>query len=359
MKNIFIFGYYGFNNIGDEAILEAIVGQFRQQMPQVTLTALSYKAAETADRYGIMAVSRNRFVEVFRSIKKANLVMSGGGSILQDVTSSRSLMYYLGIIFLAKVFGRKVAFYGNGFGPITRPLNRWLVRQLINQVDLITVRDEESRQLMQALGIQRPITVTADAAFTLPLLQGRVASDKSHEPKKVGISVRSWKNQSIYLPAVAACADLLAHSGYEVCFLPMQPPADTRVSEEIMNQMTQQAAVIKVDETPSAMIRAISEMDFIIGMRLHALIFAAIAGVPMVGLSYEAKITSFLKLVQQPCAGEVETLDKDQLINTVLAFLKDQEQHKLNLMKQRDELCRKSAQNAALIQNFLLKEEPS
>ena len=204
MKNVFLFGYYGFNNIGDEAILEAIVGQFRQQMPQVKLTALSYKAAETAEKYTILTVSRNRFFQVFRSIKQADLVMSGGGSILQDVTSSRSLLYYLGIILLAKVFGRKVAFYGNGFGPITRPLNRWLVRRMINQVDLITVRDEESRQLMQALGIVQPITVTADAAFTLPVLQGREETSDGQAPRKVGISVRRWKNQSGYIPAVAA-----------------------------------------------------------------------------------------------------------------------------------------------------------
>jgi polysaccharide pyruvyl transferase WcaK-like protein len=110
MKKVFIFGYYGFHNIGDEAILEAIVDEFQKVMPEVSLTALSYNAAETSRRYSIEAVSRNRFVEVVRSIGRSHLVMSGGGSILQDVTSSRSLLYYLGIILVGQNTGEKSCF---------------------------------------------------------------------------------------------------------------------------------------------------------------------------------------------------------------------------------------------------------
>ncbi|MDW7671224.1 MAG: polysaccharide pyruvyl transferase CsaB [Bacillota bacterium] len=359
MKKVFIFGYYGFHNIGDEAILEAIVAEFQKVMPEVSLTALSYKAAETSRRYSIEAVSRNHFVEVVRSIGRSHLVMSGGGSILQDVTSSRSLLYYLGIIFLAKILGKKVAFYGNGFGPITRTPNRWLVKHIINQVDLLTVRDEESREVMERLGISRPIHVTADAAFTLQILPESEPVQLDQVQRKVGISVRRWKNQAVYLPILAAFADALIEKGYTVFFLPMQPPADTQVSKELMNMMKYPAIILETGDTPHKMIQVIAGMDFLIGMRLHSLIFSAIAGVPMIGLSYETKITSFLKLVQQPCAGDVETLTYEQLTKTTDAFLVNQEEYRRKVKTHQQELKKKAAENALMIRSFLLEGEES
>ena len=350
-----MFGYYGYNNIGDEAILEAIIGQFREIMPDVKLSALSYKAATTSSLYGIHAVSRNRFFDVFRTITRADLVMSGGGSILQDVTSSRSLMYYLGIILLAKMVGKKVAFYGNGFGPITQPLNRKLVKHIINRVDLITVRDEESKRVMEQLGIHQPITVTADAAFTLSLLSDKSTVQKNVTKKTVGISVRSWKNQANFISAIAVCADKLAAEGYEICFLPMQQPSDAVVSRDIIRLMESPAEILQTAVTPRSMIQAISSMDFIIGMRLHSLVFSAIAEVPMVGLSYEAKITSFLKLVQQPCAGDVETITEEQLTQTITEFLANQDKYRDKLLIHKQTLHYKAVKNSEIIRAFLME----
>ena len=356
MKKIFIFGYYGFNNIGDEAILEAIVGQFKIMQPEMSLTALSYNAAETKRRYGIQAVSRNRFWDVFQSIRESHLVMSGGGSILQDVTSSRSLMYYLGIILLAKFCGKKVAFYGNGFGPVQRLFNRQLVKHIINQVDLITVRDQESKSVMEKMGIRRKILVTADAAFTLKSSENNETKIFSVQPgKRVGISVRKWKNQSNYLPVIAACADQLVLKGYKIFYLPMQPPGDSHVAQEAMALMQHEAQLVTVGDTPQEMIDLIAEMDFVIGMRLHALIFAAIAGVPMVGLSYESKITSFLKRVEQPCAGEVESLTYDQLMASVESLLEKKEYFQLKLMENQTDLRHKAMETTNMIREFLVE----
>jgi len=356
MKRVFMFGYYGFRNIGDEAILEAIVGQFREVMPQVTLTALSYHAEETSHRYGIEAVSRNHFLEVIRSIRKSDLVMSGGGSILQDVTSSRSLMYYLGIILLAKILRKKVAFYGNGFGPITRPINQYLVKYIINRVDLLTVRDDESCALMRQMGIHRPIHITADAAFTLTT-QSQKKLTKQQTPPRVGISVRRWKNQPVYLPVIAACADALICKGYEIYFIPMQTPSDTKVSAEIIEMMKGTASIIDTGDTPGKMIEFISEMEFIIGMRLHSLVFSAIAGVPMIGLSYEAKITSFLKRVEQPCAGNVETLTEEQMMNTLDDFLHNMEEYQCKVRLQQTILKDRAVENTKMVQAFLWNGE--
>lgn len=354
MKRVFIFGYYGFHNIGDEAILEAIVDEFREILPGIELTALSYNASETANRYQVKAVSRNRFIDVVKSIGQSDLVMSGGGSILQDVTSSRSLMYYLGIILLAKLLGKKVAFYGNGFGPIQRKTNRWLARLIINHVDLITVRDGESQQLMVEMGITKPIHVTADAAFTLNTNPDAVNREEAvKKERKVAISVRKWKNMQQYVPLLAACADSLAEQGYEIVMIPMQPPSDTRISEDIVRLMKHPAKVINEGKTPKEMIATIAEMDFIIGMRLHSLIFSTMAKVPMIGLAYESKITSFLKLVKQPCAGNVETMTLEDLQGTVDEFIKNKVTYQSNVLEHNRMLREKSTQNVLLVKSFL------
>ncbi len=360
MKRVFIFGYYGFHNIGDEAILEAIVEEFREILPDVNITVLSYNASETSNRYQIAAVSRNRFWEVIKSIKNANLVMSGGGSILQDVTSSRSLMYYLGIIFLAKLMGKKVAFYGNGFGPILRPSNQWLVKHIINYVDLITVRDVESREVMQQLGIKQPIHVTADAAFMLKTLNMDLSeSHRDLHSRKVAISVRQWKNKEQYVPILAACADELVQKGYEIFMIPMQTPSDRIISEEIILQMQSPAKIINSKPTPKEMIGLIAGMDFVIGMRLHSLIFSTIACVPMIGLAYETKITSFLKMVEQPCAGNVETLTLDDMMMTTSEFLENMDNYRAKISHYNHELKMKSAKNTLLIKSFLMEGDSS
>lgn len=355
MKRIFMFGYYGFNNTGDEAILEAIVEQFRKILPGVHLSALSYTAAETEKRYNIHAVSRNRFFQVIQSICKADLVMSGGGSILQDVTSSRSLLYYLGIIALAKLAGKKVAFYGNGFGPVSRPFNKALAKCVINRVDLITVRDEESKKLMESLGVHRNIVVTADAAFTLSGLS--MYEDVSDKQPTVGISLRNWQGKDHYTAMVAACADELVQSGYQVLFLPMQYPADVTISKEVASMMKMPAQVLEEKKDPKEMIAEMGKLDFMIGMRLHSLIFAAIAEVPMIGLSYESKITSFLKLVSQPCAGDVETLTEEELRKTVNQLIQEKVPYKNKLKEAKLELNQKAYHNATMIKEFIYRGE--
>ena len=103
MRKIFIFGYYGFQNTGDEAILQVILDQIKKNIPHARLTVLSYKAAETIKKYNVRAISRNKYISLIKAIKESDIIISGGGSILQDATSIRSLFYYLAIIYLAKV----------------------------------------------------------------------------------------------------------------------------------------------------------------------------------------------------------------------------------------------------------------
>ncbi|MGV8146115.1 MAG: polysaccharide pyruvyl transferase CsaB [Alkaliphilus sp.] len=312
---ILIFGYYGFQNLGDEAILQAIIEQLKSLSVENKITVLTYKAEDTKKSFDVNTVSRNDFRGLIKTIKEVDVVISGGGSILQDVTSSRSLMYYLTIILMSKIFSKKVMFYANGFGPINKGLNRIIAAYIINKVDVITVRDYKSKELMQAMGVKNNIIVTADATFSLKLLEERERGQLWDEigidntRKTIGISVRKWKKLKDYKKIIAKMGDYLSKLNYQIVFIPMQHPNDVEISKEIATMMESKSVVLEKKYTANELISIIENLEMLIGMRLHSLIFAAIAGVPMVGVEYDPKIKSFIDDFEQLSAGAVESLE--------------------------------------------------
>ncbi|WP_192930237.1 polysaccharide pyruvyl transferase CsaB [Alkaliphilus pronyensis] len=359
---VFLFGYYGFQNTGDEAILEVIVEQLKKSINDVEITAMTYKAKDTEDKYNIKAVSRNDFTKVLRAIKESDIVISGGGSILQDVTSSRSLIYYLAIVYVAKKMGKKVMFYGNGFGPVKNTINRRLAAYVINNVDSITVRDFESKELMKSIGVNKNITVTGDTAFNLQLLDQHLIDiilqqeDISKEKRLIGISVRSWKEEA-HKEVVAQIADYLNKMNYQVIFIPMQYPDDIKISYEIAAMMGTKAKILDKYYTPKEILSIISSFHLLIGMRLHALIFAAIALVPMVGLEYDPKINSFLKIVSQQNGGNVEKLDFIHLCTIIEGVLNNRESYIEKLKKAKEAMKQKTEMNLQILQQLVKEGE--
>lgn len=155
MVNILISGYYGFDNIGDESILRTLVSSLREHIPECSLTVLSHNPASTREKYGVEAVDRMSPVAILHAVKKCDMLISGGGSLLQDVTSSKSLHYYLSIIRCAEFFHKKVFIYSQGIGPIDRPGNRRAAAAALKRADGIVVRDERSASLLEEIGIAR------------------------------------------------------------------------------------------------------------------------------------------------------------------------------------------------------------
>jgi len=361
MKKVLLFGYYGYQNTGDEAILQTVIQQLRSALPDISLTVLTYKSEETEQKYGVKAVSRNRFIELIRGIKACDVVVSGGGSILQDVTSSRSLLYYLALIWLAKKMGKRVMFYGNGLGPITRFFNRHLAKHVLNQVDVITLRDFQSKEALHALGVKKAVDVTADIAFAMKPLEASVGKEiltaQGLHPEKrvIGISVRPWHGKERYKKVLAKTADHLQQLNYQVLFIPMQYPHDYHLSKEICALMKRPGVVLAHQYSPQEILTLIGQLDLLIGMRLHALIFSAIAGVPMVGLEYENKVKSFLQLVGQKSGGVAETLEEITLWATIEGVLQQEKKYREALSRVAADLHKKALHTRDIFEEFMMR----
>jgi len=356
-----ISGYYGFQNIGDDALLTSIIKDLKQYKPDIRILILSNLPMETAIDHHVDSIKRSNLFRIYRNMKKAKVFIYGGGNLIQDNTSTRSLFFYLGTVLLAKKLNLKVMFYANGIGPLKEKINRSLTKKIMNLVDLITVREKLSYDELRKMGISKPkIHLTADAALTvIGELSGNKCSALDdfglvEEAGKIGISLRKYPGHEKfehekYEIIIARLCDHMAKK-YNVIpvLFPMQYPDDIPILKNVSEKMNSKNILVNkklsVDET----YRLISCMDMIIGMRLHALVFAAAAGVPMIGLVYDPKIEGFLDYINQASAGDVRYLDYENLKDMTERVWINREEIKKQLLVEAALLKEKSKENARL-----------
>ena len=329
-------GYYGFGNLGDDAILHAICGMFRQFPVPVQLAVLSNDPADTIRKYGLNAVPRFSPLGLYRTLRKSDILISGGGSLLQNNTSTRSLLYYLAVIRLAQMLKKPVVVYANGIGPLLGSANRRLVRRVIEKCALVTLRDQQSLQELRSLGVARPdIHVTGDPAFTLkPTRAPRELLRKlgiGDTARVAGVSVRNLPENDHFPEQFAKLCDRLAlELGKTIVFLVMQESRDEAISRQIMSRMSAPAYLAKTPGDPGAMLSLIRDMDVVVSMRLHTIIFAAQVQVPVVGCVYDPKVSAFLQMLELPSCGTPRDMDADRAFRITA-----------DLLENRDKVCRR------------------
>lgn len=297
-----ISGYYGFGNLGDEALLAVIVEQLRGRYPGSSIDVLSHDPAATARTYGVEATPRASPLAVRRAIESADVVLSGGGGLLQNVTSLRSLLYYAGIVRSAVRAGKKTMIFAQSIGPLDF-WGRAMVRGFCRGVDRATVRDERSRALLGQLLAETPVERTADPVFlftpgeqTLDLAAEGLADDGS---PLVVVSVRRWQGADATAAALAVAIDRLADRGARVALLPLGGPPDADASTVVIRKCRSTPVLLPDYPLPQAA-QVIGRAAFVVGMRLHALIIAARLGVPFIALPYDPKVSALCEDLQYP-----------------------------------------------------------
>lgn len=314
-------GYYGFHNNGDDALLLALVEDIKRKKEDARILVLSASPEETKKTYRVDAASRINPIALLGAMRKSKVLLSGGGSLLQDETSSKSLWYYLLVIRLAKKLGLSVMQFANGFGPVTNKRNINLTKNTINNcVDCITLRDEESMKEMERIGVKTEKLVTADPAL---LLEGISEKERIHlfENEKIeggeyiSVSVREWAhNAPNFEKSVAAALKAASDKyGLNLLFVPMQFPHDVKISEKIAALIGKRAFVIRKALSIREAIGVIGGARLNAAMRLHAMIYSVSEGVRTVALRYDPKVDGFMRYVGLDNTVDVETLDEASL----------------------------------------------
>ncbi len=332
MSKIVISGYYGFANAGDEAMLTAIIKALRSTEKSVDLTVLSGNPEATAAKHRVSSIYRFNPLEIFKSLYDCELLLSGGGSLLQDVTSKRSLLYYLSIIALGIILKKKVMLFAQGIGPIHSGILRRLTKLICSHVDLITVRDQDSLYELRRIGIPaEKVQLTADAVLTLPqedIRQGKELLERFHVPQEkmlIAVSVRKWQDDDSYLLELAKAVDaLVKRYDAHIVLLPLQYPVDMEACERLQHFMVRKSSstILATNCDTEQFLSLMGNFNLLIGMRLHALIFAAVMELPFVAVSYDPKIDGFVKDIDGISAGNVTNLQEKQILIAVKQALK-------------------------------------
>ena len=340
-----ISGYYGYGNLGDDAILLAISQQLSQKELPVELTVLSRRPKETAREYGLSSVPRFSPMGVWKALKNSDVLISGGGSLLQDVTSTRSLLYYLTVIRMAKAMGKPVFLYANGIGPLNKESNRRKVKQCLELCDAITLRDRESLTQLRKLGVQRDdIIITGDPVFALkadgPTRQDLASIGVPQGRGTIGISVRNLPSLGNFPREAARLCDRIAKEMDKTpVFLVMQESEDAALCQQIQSMMTEPSCIARTPGDPASMLAMIGQMDAVISMRLHTIIFAANKAVPVVGCVYDPKVESFLNILGMPSCGTPLTMNADDTFRILQQLLQNREIHRASLAESTRQLA--------------------
>ena len=319
---VVICGAYGRGNAGDDAILEAILQEMRSIDPDMPITVLTKDPKATRLTYRVRTAGRMDVGTWKKAMRHAKLYINGGGSLIQAVTSRRSLWFYLHNIQAAHKAGCKVQMYGCGIGPVLREQHRKLAASVLNaNVDVITLREPDSLKELQSMGVTKPeILLTADPALTLPaasedeidsvLLRAGIPP----HGKYLCFALRNWKGFEDKAPLFAQAAKY----AYETYGLTPVFAAVEKHLDPVAGRLATTGLDIPhyfLDDAGSAgtIIGALSRMQAVVSMRLHALIFAAGQGIPLAGVVYDPKVSAFLRYIGQENFLDLDALTADAL----------------------------------------------
>lgn len=325
-------GAYGMDNAGDDAILEAILQEIRGQDPDVPIRVLSRSPAETRLGYREQTFHTFNVFAFTKAVRKSTIYLSGGGNLVQDSTSYRSLWFYLFTIFWAYKMGCRVLMYGCGIGPVQTARNRRITGKVLNGcVDMITLREESSLGELASMGVTKPkIIPTADPALILtPADKEKVDSlmlrqDMPPEGRYIGFALRNWPGFEDKVEDIAKAADYAYHTfGLTPVYIPVERKQDIRAAQMASSKTTCPHILLREVGKARVTIGLMGRMQIVVAMRLHALIFAAIQGVPVVGISYNEKVSAFLDYLGQDLSTPLETLSEEWLIRHIENAVRD------------------------------------
>lgn len=340
-----ICGAYGHGNAGDDAILKSIIQSVKNLDRHMPVTVLAKNTESIKKRYRVDSIYTLNVPKILWAMRRSKLYINGGGTLIQNATSHRSLWYYLFTLAAAKTLGNKVDMYGCGMGPVTGKRDTKLVTKVLNSsVDSITLREKDSVEELKRLGVTRPtIELSSDPALAL----SRTGPEETEALlKKHGLSpdgkylcfmLRTWYGFLDKAPAFAKCAEYAYETyGLTPVFLALNTERDGVAAGQVLAHLHCPYHVLEQTTDPEMLISLLSYMQVVVSMRLHGLILSSLSGVPLVGVSYDPKIGSFLKYLGTGSCVDLKNVTADGLIHDL--------DNAVKLLPQREQLAKNAAQ---------------
>lgn len=341
-KKIVLSGYYGFENLGDEAILNYLVEFLKQNDVEPFVLSANPKRTELV--HGVKSVKRTDLQSVKRVMQESDGLISGGGSLLQDKTSKKSLLYYLLIMLLAKVYRKPFYFYGQGVGPIAAKTMKWSTNLILNLATSISVRDSSSKELLQNdIKLQKKdISVIHDPVLFYPKSDENnfllTESEQSFLDKKpVFLSLRPSEGDGVVVEQIRKYLTHLSEKNIPVISFGLHPTQDNDFTKRIMDDFDNCLFIERMIDlnTASYIFR---KSSVVVGMRLHSLILAASQHTPFIGISYDPKIDAFMRKFHLVPVGNIHNLNHETLFEKTLNNIQNEKQIRSELHVQIEQM---------------------
>ena len=334
-------GAYGKGNAGDDAILVCMIRQLRQQDPDLPITVMTRQPRQTAMLTGVSTVHIFNIWAAGRVMRKSQLYISGGGSLIQNVTSNRSLSYYLYSIRQAKKAGCRVMMYGCGIGPVNgEKYQDQAARVLEENVDLIALRDPESLETLRAFGVKKPrVHLTADPALLMAgddAAAGRYLAQNGLNPQgNFSLFVlRPWDGTQEKLAAICAAADYgWERYGLAPLFYTLEPSRDAEITRTAAGMVKAPCQVLPPVEDGAALCGLMGRMGLVVSMRLHALVFACAQQTRVAAISYDPKVSGFMSYLGSESCVDLEQVTEQAMKDLIDRAMAQDDPHQVDHLK--------------------------
>lgn len=294
-KKVTISGYYGFDNFGDEGILGILVQNLKASELVDEITVFSHNPDITSKRYDVKSINTFSFIQVLNNLENTDVLISGGGSLLQDVTSLKSLIYYLWVIFMALQYKKKVTIFAQGIGPINNPIASFITKILLKKCHYISVRDEKSLFLLRGWGINP--NLVADPMWNLELAP-------NFPSNRIGIQLRSWKTLSDDFLYSLAKNVAESYSDKEIYIYSFQDSQDHELCKKFdcfLNLINNNIKTrVLHNSSNQEIIESFKYLNTLIAMRYHACLLGLKYGIKTLPISYDEKVEKLAKELDLP-----------------------------------------------------------
>lgn len=317
---IFLCGYYGFGNTGDEVILQGIAAALRAELGEVELQVTSGGGPLEVPA---TAVPWQDVARIREAVRLADLVVVGGGGLFQDywgvdratlgTPAHHGVTFYSWPLLLAAERGVPALVWGVGVGPLVSEEGRALVQEAMAAATWVSVRDRGSAQLLGELGFEGRVELVPDPAWATPRREvdrAAVLAEMGLPPAAtlVAVAPRRWPEDRV--PAeevlVQALRQVARRRPLGVVLVPFQRGAgrddDEAAAADLATTLAGQVPCWMVPAAWSAASRfwLCATADVTVGVRLHACLAAARGGRRPVGVAYDPKVSALFEELGDP-----------------------------------------------------------
>ncbi len=313
MKKALVSGYIGFNNFGDEAIFYSLSSHLKELGFEVSVLCNNKEIVQK--KYNVGTYNYKNPIEILKAIIQCNILISGGGSLLQNKTSNLSLFYYLFILLTAKLLFKKTIIFAQGIEPINGIFQTYITKTIIKTTNFISVRDKNSFNLLKSWKLKP--TLVSDPIYSI------VENIKiSNEKKGIMVQLRNFKNININFLEDLATSIKKSDTKEDIGVFSFQDEIDEDICKkfiEILKRKNIKANYIS-NKSIEKTIEIVNKSKYMITTRLHGVLISHALKTKTFALVYDKKVETFANEL------DIETINvynynKNEFIDKIKIFL--------------------------------------